>query len=104
MRIHRRHGDSQPAPWLHLLVILATASWSALCAAQGVDRAADAPADPSLNLGPYNVTALEGGIGIIRPLAAGSILTAAGAPWSMSGWARRNSSPESSPLGITFGG
>jgi hypothetical protein len=47
-----------------------------------------APADPPLNLGPYNVTALEGGIGIVRPLGARSLMSAATAPWSMTGWIR----------------
>src|ERR1700675_2346959 len=83
-----RHINSRPAIWLYLVVILAPASlpWPGI--AQGVDRPLEAPADPSLNLGPYNVTALEGGIGIVRPLAARSSVSAAAAPWSMTGWLR----------------
>jgi hypothetical protein len=42
----------------------------------------------AMNLGPYNATFLEGGIGIARPLSAESPLVAAGAPWSMTGWIR----------------
>src|SRR5882762_815468 len=65
-----RHTNSRAAMGLCLVAVLAQA------------------ADPSLNLGPYNVTALEGGVGIIRPLAARSLVSAAAAPWSMTGWVR----------------
>jgi len=37
-------------------------------------------------LGPYNLTILQGGVGMTRTLAADTPLLAAGAPWSMSGW------------------
>jgi hypothetical protein len=40
------------------------------------------------NFGPYNSTFLGGGIGQSRPLAPGTPLLAAGAPWSLSGWIR----------------
>jgi hypothetical protein len=36
--------------------------------------------------GPYNVTILEGGEGLTRPLSADSASLAANAPWSMTGW------------------
>jgi hypothetical protein len=40
---------------------------------------------PPENQGPYNDSFLEGGIGVSRPLIAGSGL-AGGAAWSLSGW------------------
>jgi beta-galactosidase/beta-glucuronidase len=42
--------------------------------------------DAAVNLGPYNVTFLEGGIGLARPLAAGSNAVLAAVSWSMTGW------------------
>jgi len=74
--------------WLCLFAILAPAGVPWPGAAQGVDRPLEAPPDASLNLGPYNVTALEGGIGIIRPLSSRSKVSAAGTSWSMTGWVR----------------
>ena len=82
------HINSRPALWLYLVAILASASLPWPSMARGVERPLAAPEDASLNLGPYNVTALEGGIGIVRPLAAGSEVSAAATPWSMSGWIR----------------
>jgi len=41
-----------------------------------------------MNLGPYNATFLEGGIGVARPLSAESTVIAAAAQWSMMGWLR----------------
>jgi hypothetical protein len=38
------------------------------------------------NLGPYNLTFLEGGVGLTRPLAADSPALAANGSWSLSGW------------------
>ncbi len=83
-----RHISSRPALLLYLIAIVAPASlpWATL--AQGDQRPLEAPAVPSRNLGPYNVTALEGGIGMRRPLAARAEVAAAGAPWSMTGWLR----------------
>jgi hypothetical protein len=83
-----RHINSRPALLLYLISILAPASLPWPSRAQEVDRPLEAPADPSANLGPYNVTVLEGGIGIVRPLAARSAVAAAAAPWSMTGWIR----------------
>jgi Exo-beta-D-glucosaminidase Ig-fold domain/Glycosyl hydrolases family 2/Glycosyl hydrolases family 2, sugar binding domain/Concanavalin A-like lectin/glucanases superfamily/Glycosyl hydrolases family 2, TIM barrel domain len=40
------------------------------------------------NFGPYNVTILEGGVGLQRPLNKNAHLLDAGAPWSMAGWLR----------------
>jgi hypothetical protein len=88
MRGRRRCGVVQPARWLCLATILAHAWLPGLGIAQGVNPELDLPADPSQNLGPYNVTSLEGGVGMARPLAAGSPVSAAGAPWSMGGWMR----------------
>ena len=47
--------------------------------------ASSAP-DPRTNVGPYNVTFLEGGVGLTRPLAADMALLGARAPWSITGW------------------
>jgi hypothetical protein len=49
---------------------------------------ATAQASATLNFGPYNVTVLEGGVGMQRPLAADVTLAAPGAPWSLSAWLR----------------
>jgi len=43
---------------------------------------------PTMNFGPYNVTILEGGIGLARPLSEEAAPLAAGAPWSIAGWVR----------------
>src|SRR5512140_1836225 len=45
----------------------------------GVSAAAD-------NLGPYNLTFLEGGIGLTRPLAADNAALAPNSPWSLTTW------------------
>ena len=74
--------------WLYLAAILAQLALPSPSIAQGADRPLEAPQDPSLNLGPYNVTALEGGIGMVRPLAARSEVSAAAASWSITGWVR----------------
>ena len=42
----------------------------------------------SPNLGPYNATFLEGGIGITRRLPEGPDAAAAAGPWSITGWMR----------------
>jgi hypothetical protein len=44
--------------------------------------------NPLLNVGPYNLSFLEGGIGLSRPLAPDAALLAPGAPWSMTGWVK----------------
>ncbi len=53
----------------------------------GAATRAGAAQESPANLGPYNVTVLEGGIGLERKVAPTSI-AAAGTPWSMSGWLR----------------
>ncbi|MEJ1965095.1 MAG: LamG-like jellyroll fold domain-containing protein [Gammaproteobacteria bacterium] len=45
-----------------------------------------APPDPRTNVGPYNVTFLEGGTGLTRPLAPDMSLLRGRAQWSLSGW------------------
>src|ERR1700736_2322993 len=42
--------------------------------------------DAANNLGPYNLTFLEGGVGLTRPLAADSPALAANGSWSLTGW------------------
>jgi hypothetical protein len=41
---------------------------------------------PAANFGPYNVSFLEGGIGLARPLSVEAALLGVQAPWSLSGW------------------
>ena len=43
---------------------------------------------PTANFGPYNVTFLEGGVGLARPLSEAAAPIASGAPWSITGWLR----------------
>src|SRR5258708_14174737 len=43
---------------------------------------------PTANCGPYNVTFLEGGVGLARPLSEEAAPIASGAPWSITGWLR----------------
>jgi Concanavalin A-like lectin/glucanases superfamily len=43
---------------------------------------------PADNSGPYNLTFLEGGIGMSRPLAADNPTLPANASWSITGWVR----------------
>jgi hypothetical protein len=51
--------------------------------------AAPAPGE----LGPYDLTFLEGGVGIERALPADAPILAAGAPWSLTGWVRPDVAP-----------
>jgi hypothetical protein len=59
-----------------------------LCATSFSAGGAPAGPDPAMNFGPYNITVLEGGIGVARPLSGAAAPLAAGAPWSMTGWLR----------------
>ncbi|HEX3913363.1 MAG TPA: LamG-like jellyroll fold domain-containing protein [Steroidobacteraceae bacterium] len=63
-------------------LLLAAVSWAAL------SRAAPAGLAPTANFGPYNVSFLEGSIGLTRPLSTQAAPLAAGTPWSMAGWVR----------------
>ena len=48
-----------------------------------------APAvEPGTNTGPYNLTFLEGGVGLNRALATDNPALSANAPWSITGWLR----------------
>src|ERR1700722_20427779 len=67
-------------------VLLAVAAWPALSLSASPASTDGVPA-PTANLGPYNVTFLEGGVGLGRPLSATGP-AAAGAPWSITGWLR----------------
>ena len=42
-------------------------------------------AQPADNTGPYNLTFLEGGIGLTRPLATDNPTLQANVPWSITG-------------------
>lgn len=55
------------------------------CAWGATSAFAASPADDS---GPYNLTFLEGGIGMSRPLAADNPTLPANASWSITGWLR----------------
>ena len=46
------------------------------------------PLGPESNFGPYNVTFLEGSVGLSNPLSPDAPVLKAGAAWSMSGWLR----------------
>jgi Exo-beta-D-glucosaminidase Ig-fold domain/Concanavalin A-like lectin/glucanases superfamily/Glycosyl hydrolases family 2/Glycosyl hydrolases family 2, sugar binding domain/Glycosyl hydrolases family 2, TIM barrel domain len=43
---------------------------------------------PESNFGPYNVSILEGGVGLSRPLSDQAQLLAPGSPWTIGGWLR----------------
>jgi hypothetical protein len=47
--------------------------------------------------GPYNLTFLQGGVGMTRALPADAPLLKAGAPWSISGWIR-SEAPQPGPV------
>jgi Exo-beta-D-glucosaminidase Ig-fold domain/Glycosyl hydrolases family 2, sugar binding domain/Glycosyl hydrolases family 2/Concanavalin A-like lectin/glucanases superfamily/Glycosyl hydrolases family 2, TIM barrel domain len=70
------------------------AALSSLCLAAIVwsSRALAALPDPTpdANFGPYNVSILEGGVGVERRLSKDAILLEAGAPWSFAGWLRNS--------------
>jgi hypothetical protein len=54
----------------------------------GSGRADTAAAPAAGTSGPYNITALQGGIGMTRSLPADTAILHAGAPWSITGWVR----------------
>jgi hypothetical protein len=58
--------------------------WSIICLAAA--PVSGAGVDAKANLGPYNITILEGGIGLTRSLPPDSSIVADGASWSLSGW------------------
>src|SRR5258708_19664059 len=68
------------------------AMWVSVAAWPAMSRAARAltPIElaPTANFGPYNVTFLEGGVGLARPLSEEAAPIASGAPWSITGWLR----------------
>ena len=49
---------------------------------------ADTPSIPAGTSGPYNLTLLQGGIGMTRALPADTPLLHAGAPWSITSWVK----------------
>lgn len=59
---------------------------TALAVAAATRVLADLP--PPGNLGPYDLTLLQGGIGVSRSLPIDTLVTAKGAAWSMSGWVK----------------
>jgi hypothetical protein len=70
-----------PLSFHRQLVLLVSMSVAGVAAVLGATKP-----DPTNNLGPYNLTFLEGGVGLTRPLAADSPALAANAPWSITGW------------------
>jgi hypothetical protein len=71
---------------LRALWISMAAAWVALSeAAPAVTPTALAP---TANFGPYNVTFLEGGVGLARALPKEAGPIASGTPWSITGWLR----------------
>ena len=79
---------------LALRSLFVSSAVAVLAASAAAVASSGASADRPVNLGPYNVTVLEGSIGLTRPLSPDSPVAAAGAPWSITGWvlaARRQS-------------
>jgi hypothetical protein len=76
-------------PWFLSMLISAHAGVLTPCAeAPGLKPGAAPVAQSSVNFGPYNMSTLEGGIGLSRALAPDVALADPGAPWSLSGWMR----------------
>jgi hypothetical protein len=73
-------------PKILALTYLLSFAGSTLPARAADDSAALRP--QSENFGPYNLTVLEGGVGLHRQLAADVGLASADAPWSMTTWIR----------------
>jgi hypothetical protein len=69
-------------PWLPAVsfVLLAAGIWSGV-------RADDPPTEPGTS-GPYNLTLLQGGIGMTRTLPADTPMLQAGSAWSVTSWVR----------------
>src|SRR5258708_4248726 len=65
---------------------VSVAAWPAL--ARAAPTLTAAALAPTANFGPYNVTFLEGGVGLARPLSEEAAPIASGAPWSITGWLR----------------
>src|SRR6266478_6341172 len=65
---------------------VSVAAWAAL--SQGAPALTPTALAPTANFGPYNVTFLEGGVGLARPLSEEAAPIASGAPWSITGWLR----------------
>ena len=63
---------------------LAGLAWSGRALAEPLE-----PATTS-NFGPYNLSILEGGVGVVRPLPTDATLLNAGTPWSLVGWLRNS--------------
>jgi hypothetical protein len=75
--------------WACLSAVLSMTGSRQAAMADALDPTRSMTADrTSLNLGPYNATFLEGGIGVARPLSAEANVAGAGRPWSMTGWIR----------------
>jgi hypothetical protein len=66
---------------------LATLALTMLAIPRG-SRADTATAPAAGTLGPYNITALQGSIGMARSLPADTSILRAGAPWSITSWVR----------------
>ena len=65
---------------------LSVGVWPAL--SRAAPTSAATTLTPTSNFGPYNVTFLEGGVGLARPLSEKAAPIAPGSPWSMTGWLR----------------
>ncbi len=72
--------------WVACGSLLLSSTLIALAPASA-DEPLAAAASTSVNLGPYNLTVLEGGIGMQRALDPNAV-SAAGASWSLTGWVR----------------
>jgi hypothetical protein len=75
-----------PSRWVAAMLAFAAFGFSCMALCAPGQAAAPTATDPALNFGPYNVSFLEGGIGLSRPLAPDAAPLAPGAPWAMTGW------------------
>jgi hypothetical protein len=54
-------------------------------------------------IGPFNAVFLQGGVGISQPLPPDSLLSRAGAPWTLAGWLRIDVPPQNSATVAALG-
>ncbi|HTG38595.1 glycosyl hydrolase 2 galactose-binding domain-containing protein [Sphingomonas sp.] len=72
---------------------------AALLPLSAIARQAPAPT----NLGPYNASFLEGGIGIDRPIAGGERLLATGGAYTISGWVKADAAQPGEVVLVALG-
>ncbi len=70
------------------LIATLTLTATLLLSPGGSSRADTAAAPTAGTSGPYNITALQGGVGMARSLPADTSILHAGAPWSITSWVK----------------